>query len=152
MDRVAGDRGDVDDDALALVQGLCKAARQLQRREEIELEHFAPGIDVAVEDAETFLEAGLRADRGVVDQGMDRLAAQDAQRLVHETVRLLWLAQIDRDVVSPVRIVFAFFRDRIAAAGYDAPAFLAEALDRGVADAAAGAGEDDGFPGFSAHL
>ncbi len=79
MDRVAGDGGDVDDRASPGDKRRGKAARELERGEEIELEHGAPALQIAVQDAEPFLERRLGRDGGVVDQGMERPAVEERQ-------------------------------------------------------------------------
>jgi hypothetical protein len=129
----------------ALVQRLGEAARQDQRREEVELEHLAPGIDIAVQAAEPFLERGLRADRGIVHQGVDRLVAEHLQRFLDEMLGVGGLREIGGDVMGPVGIGLALFRNGFARAGHDAPAFGAEALHGRMADAAAGTGQDHGL-------
>ncbi len=55
-------------------------------------------------------------------------------------VQIRGVAEIRGDVVAPVWVALAFRRHDIARAGDDAPSGIAEALDRGVSDAAAGAG------------
>src|SRR5690606_23918069 len=60
--------------------------------------------------------------------------------------------EIGDDMVRPVRIALAVLRHILASAGHDAPAFPAEAHDRCITYAAAGAGEHDGLAiGVSRH-
>ena len=53
---MSGDRRDIHDRALAEMKRPGEAARQLQRREEIELVDLAPGGDIAVEAAQALFE------------------------------------------------------------------------------------------------
>ncbi len=56
-------------------------------------------------------------------------------------VGVVGIGEIDLDVILRPRFPRAIFRKRMARAGDDAPAGGGEALHRGVADAAAGSGE-----------
>ena len=67
-----------------------------------------------------------------------------------EAIEIGGLAEIGGDVVGPVRVAPAFRRHPLARAGDDPPPGVAEALDRRVPDAAAGAGQQQDFS-FVAH-
>src|SRR5690625_65251 len=54
------------------------------------------------------------------------------------------IAQISGNMMSPVRVAPALVGDTLAGTGDHAPAFITEALNGGVADAPAGAGQYDG--------
>src|SRR5581483_10577974 len=81
----------------------------------------------------------------VIHQGMERRIAELLADLVDEAQPLVRLGQIDREMMRPVGVTPAYRRHAFARAGEDAPAGLAQPLDHGVADTAAGSGEDDGF-------
>ena len=70
---------------------------------------------------------------------------RNAAHLGDEALDLGGIGEIGGDVVRPVGIALAFGRHVLARGGDDAPAGLAEAAHRGVADAAAGAGEEEGL-------
>src|SRR5260221_2835258 len=142
MNGMAGDRGDVDDRSLAVMQGLGKTARQGQWGKEIQLEHLPPGSNIAIQATKSLLERRLRADGGIVHQGMDSLAIQNLQGLLDKDFGIISMGEINGDMMCPVRITLAILRHHIAAAGDDAPAFLAEALYRGMAYPAAGTVQD----------
>src|SRR6185312_16418489 len=107
------------------------------------LEDVVPAADVAVEAAHALLVGRLRRHAGIVDEGMQRLAVEQRLRLGDEGIDALGVAEIGGDVVRPVGIALAFRRHRLARAGDDLPAGLAEMPHGGMADAAAGAGEDE---------
>src|SRR5690606_12332129 len=69
---VAGDRSDVDDRALALLQALGQRAREVHRREEVDREHLLPEGEVAVQAAEALAVRALGREAGVVDQEIGR--------------------------------------------------------------------------------
>ncbi len=148
---MAGDRGDVDDRALAAGERRRERARQGERREEIELEHRVPIGDVAVEAAEPLAERRLGRDAGIVDERVERAVADEPRRLLGEALDLGRIAKVGRDVVRPVGIALAFGRHVLARGGDDVPAGGAEALHRRMADAAACAGEEQGFARGSGH-
>ena len=85
---MTGDRSDIDDRPLSLVQGRGEAPRQLQGREEIQLEDLVPILDVAVEHAQALGEGRLRADPGIIDQGLDRAPVQPVMGLGDKASRL----------------------------------------------------------------
>src|ERR1700694_1388744 len=58
--------------------------------------------------------------------------------------RVLRIGEVDLDVVFGARLPWAIFGERMARAGDYAPAGGREALDRGMADAAAGPGQQQG--------
>ena len=53
---------------LARFQFVDQAARQHDRREEIDLEHVLPDVERGVDRAEPLAAFGLGRDRGIVDQ------------------------------------------------------------------------------------
>src|SRR6516162_4036615 len=140
MHVMAGDRGDVDDRSLALRQSRGKGASQGQRHEEVQLKHSLPIFEVAVENAEPFLGRSLWRDAGIVDERMQR-AVEKLPRLGNEVLEVVRIGKIGGDMVGPVRVALAFGRHVVARTGDDPPAGIAETLDRGVPDPAAGAGQ-----------
>ena len=137
----ARDRGDVDDRALGARELLDQAARQHDRRKEVDAEHLAPDVDVGVDRAHARAAVGLRRDRGVVDERV-QLAVFEAALDLGDRVRgVRDVAEVDLDVILGPGFPRTVFRERMARAGDDAPARGREALHRRMPDAAAGAGQ-----------
>ena len=146
MDEMAGDRGNVDDGRTAVLrpaaQRLREAAAQHQRREEIQVEDFPPAVDRPVQAAQPLLDRRLWRHGRVVDQRMQRRAAQRLVGPGHEILERIHVGQVGRNMVGPVGIAFAGLGRVFAAAGDDPPVFRRKALYRSMADTAACAGQD----------
>ena len=99
---------------LTFAQGRREPARQLQRREEIDLQHLAPGVDIAVEAAQPFLERRLRRHAGIVDQGVQRPAVQHLVGRLDEMGDALGIAQVGRNMPGPLGIALAGLRHVLA--------------------------------------
>ena len=129
---------------LARSSSLDQAARQHDRREEIDLEDALPVVELGVDGVQPGAAVALGRDAGVVDQraeaGVLRLEA--LPHLADGFQRVLGIGQVDLNVVLRARLPGAVLREGVARAGDDAPAGRGEALDRGMADAARGAGQD----------
>ena len=92
----------------------------------------------------------LRRDRRVVDERVQPAALRFQPLLHHGDGRkgVVGIGEIDLDVVLGACLPGAVLREAVARAGDHAPAGRGEALHRGVADAAAGAGQDQRLPLF----
>ena len=145
---MAGDRGDVDDRTFAALQPLGQRAREEHGREEVDREDLLPEREIAVQAAEPLAVLALGREAGVVDQRVQRALAEQLEQAVDRELELLDLGQIGGDVGVAVA-ARAFRRHRVARAGHDAPALMDEVHRRGVADAAAGAGDEHGLVGAS---
>src|SRR5512145_1367896 len=143
MDGVSGDRGHVDDGSFGLGESAGEAARQFERGEDVQLEHAPPFGELAMEHAEALVVAGLGRDARIVDQRIDQPALEPAIDLRDEMLAALGASQIGDDMMRPVGVAAAFGRNVLARAGEYPPPALAESLDRGMADAAAGAGKNE---------
>src|SRR4029077_13409784 len=92
------------------------------------------------ETLEPFFGRRFGRHAGIVDEGVQRPVEQLAG-LRHEVFEVLRITEIGGDVMGPVRVALALLGHRLAGAGDDPPFGGAEALDRGVADPAARAGQ-----------
>src|SRR5581483_974659 len=140
----ARDRSDIHHRALDRLQLLDQPARQHDRGEEIDAEHLPPDLDRGVERAEPLAAFGLGRDRRVVDQRVQLVALDAPPDLLDRGYRVLLVGEIDLDVVLRSRLPGTVFRERMARAGDHAPARGRKPLDGGVADAAAGSGQEQG--------
>src|ERR1700730_989785 len=117
-----------------------KARAKNGGQKKFQLKSPVPFFDVAVEAAEPFLGRSLGRHAGVVDERVQR-AVEKLSGLGDEVIEIGGIGEGGGDVMGPVRGALAFGRHRVPRAGDDPRAGVAEALDRGVADAAAGAGQ-----------
>ena len=76
---------------------------------------------------------------------MERAVADQLRRLGDEALDPSGIGEVRREMMRPVGIALALGRHVLARGGDDAPAGLAEAPHRGMADAAARAGEEQGL-------
>ena len=142
----ARDRGHVHHRAFGGLQLVDQPARHHNRGEEIHPEDVAPGVDVGIDRAEPSAALGLRRDRGVVDQSVQRAAFQPLADFRNRPRGVGVVGEVDLDVVLGSRVPRAVFRKRMPRAGDDAPAGAGKADHRGVADAAAGPGQKQRAP------
>src|SRR5215469_2405361 len=133
MDVMTSNRRDVDDRTLALGQCWGEGARQNKRHEEIQLKYPVPIFEVAVENTEAFFRLALWGDTGIVDERMQG-PPDKPTRLGDKALEVGGIGKIRGDVVGPIRVTLAFRRHGVSRAGDDAPAGVAETLDRCVAD------------------
>ncbi len=143
-----GDGGDVDDGTGTFMQRRGKTAAELQRREQIELEDLVPGLEVAVETAEPFLVFGFGRHAGIVDKRVQRLVAEGGIGFLDEIGETVCIAQVGGDVAGPIGVALAGLGGVVARTGDDLPAAFQKHSGSGVANAAAGAGDNDDFPAF----
>src|SRR5262249_8421125 len=83
-------------------------------------------------------------DRRIVDQGVESAAGQASADLLDAAADVDRVGEVELDVVLAAARPRAQGAERLAREGGDAPAGGAELLDRGVADAAARPGQDQG--------
>ncbi len=100
-----------------------------------------PDVLRGVDRGQPLAAFGLRRDRGVVDQRVQLAVGQPPLDFVDGVLGVVGIGEIDLDVILRAHLPRAILRKRMARAGDDAPAGGGEALHRGVADAAAGSGE-----------
>ena len=147
MHAAAGDRGDVDHRALGALELLDQPARQHDGREEVDLEHVLPVLQRRLDGFQPRAALALGRDGGVADERVEP-AVLGLEAFAHFADRAFGIGgigEVDLDVILRPHLPGAVLREGVARAGDDAPARRGEALHRGVADAAAGAGEDQGF-------
>ena len=81
MDRVTGDRGDVDHAGAGILgaaaKGASEAPRHYERSEQVQFEDFSPALDIAVEASKAFFIGRFWRDRGVVDQRVQSVVTEE---------------------------------------------------------------------------
>src|SRR5205085_5980387 len=107
---------------------------------------MAPGLDVGIDRAEPLAAFGLRRNRGIVDERMQRAAFQPPADFGNRAGGVVMVSKVDLDVVLRPRVPRAVFRERMPRAGDDAPAGRRKADHGGVSDAAAGSGQKQRAP------
>ncbi len=134
------DRGHIDDAALRLDQVVAQALRQQDRGEEIDVEDVQPVLVGHLQAGDLAAVGMLWRDRGVVDQRVQPPAGDplDLRQCIPHYVDI---RQVELDVVALAARPRTARIERLAGDRQHAPAGAAEALDGGVTDAAAGAGQ-----------
>ena len=139
----ARDRGDVDHRAFGSLELVEETARQHDRREEIHLKDMVPIVLRSRDRVEPLATFGFRRYRRIVDKGV-QLAVETALDLGYRQVGTGEVGEVDLNVVFRASLPWTVFRKGVARAGDHAPTRRGEALDSGVSDASAGAGEKKG--------
>src|SRR5207302_6421457 len=116
------------------------------RREEINPEHMAPGVDIGIDRAEPPAASRLRRNRGVVDQRMQRAAFQPLADFRNRPRGVGVVGKVDLDMILWPGVPWAVFREGVPRTGDDAPAGAGKADHGRMADAAAGAGQEQRAP------
>src|ERR1039458_2001692 len=108
------------------------------------LERVAPHVGGGTGRAEPLAAVALGRDRRIVHQRVQLVALDPPPDLLDGRKGVGFVRQIDLDVILGSGLPRAVLRERMARAGDHAPAGGREALDGGVADAAACSGEQQG--------
>jgi len=148
----ARDRGDVDDRPLGGGEVLDQPLRQQRRGEQVDVEHLQPRRVARPRDAEPAAIRRLRRDAGIVDQRVEPPVRQPAADLVEAGAEMLGVAEVELDVVLRAAEPRAARRERLPRQREHAPAVVGEQLSGGVADAAAGAGQQQDALGHAVVL
>ncbi|MCE3249426.1 MAG: hypothetical protein K0R41_3251 [Geminicoccaceae bacterium] len=141
---MAGNRRDVDDRTFAALQPAGQRAREEHGREQVDREHLLPKRQIAVQAAEPLARLALGRESGIVDERVQGAIAEQLEQPVDRKLEVLDLRQIGGDMRVTVA-AGAFRRHRVARAGDHAPTLVHEVHRCGVADAAAGAGDEHGL-------
>jgi hypothetical protein len=107
------------------------------------MEHMSPGAQVSIKRIQPRATRSLGADPGIVYQSIDAPADLGLDRLDCGD-RLVRIGKVDLDMVRLAPRPGATRVEGLARAGQDPPPFRRKALDRSMADPAAGPGEDEG--------
>jgi hypothetical protein len=135
INHAAGDGGEL----------LNQAAGKHQRREEVDLEHRLPILNPRLDGAQPAAPLPLGGDRHIVDERIQLPPCARSRSFISAMARIvLSVAEIDLDVVLGACLPRAILGEGVARARDHPPAGGREALDRGVADAARGTGQDQG--------
>src|SRR5581483_5568928 len=103
-----------------------------------------PHLHLGLDRGEPFAAGSLGRDRGIVNQRVQLAGLESALDLGNRRERAVAVAEVDLDVILRSRFPRAVFWERMPRAGDHVPTGGGKTLHRGVADAAAGAGEEQG--------
>ena len=126
---------------LAALQLVEQAPRQHDRGEEIHLKNVMPVVARRSRSSRAACRPRALGEIAALLTSACSSPSQPALGLGDRRVGVLGIGQIDLDVILRSRLPRAVFRERMPRAGDDAPAGGGKSLHRGVADAAAGSGE-----------
>jgi hypothetical protein len=119
VDARAGNRCDVDHRAAGTLQLPQQAARQKDRREQVDLEHVLPVLELGIDGAEAGAGLPLRRNAGIVDQCVQpsTLRCQARLHFGDGAQGVASIGQIDLDVILRPHLPGAVLGEGVARAG-----------------------------------
>ena len=137
VDTAASDGCDVHNRPPCRSQFILERAGQHHRREEIHMEHLAPGPQIRVEGVQSPTGRRLWRNAGIVDQRIQRLTIQAFAHNLHRCNRVMGVRKVHLDVILLPSRPRAPGIKGLAGTGQNAPPCCREFLHRGMADASA---------------